>query len=86
MLQNLKGIVYGGEMLLEEIGNFLCQRIKLMTLMGSCETALLPHQMLDDLQDCEYVSLSPCLGYTSMDDRDGLGNLTIVRQEKYKLH
>ncbi|KAI5925271.1 acetyl-CoA synthetase-like protein [Camillea tinctor] len=86
MLQNLKFIVYGGGMLPEDIGDVLCQRIRLMTLMGSCETALLPHQMLDDPRDWEYISLSPCLGHVFKDDRDGLGNLTIVRQEKYKLH
>ena len=86
MLQNLNFIVYGGGMLPEEIGDILCQRIKLMTLMGSCETALLPHEMLDDPRDWEYISLSPCLGYTFRDERDGLGNLTIVRQQKYELH
>ena len=86
MLQNLSFIVYGGGMLPEEIGDILCQRIKLMTLMGSCETALLPHEMPDDPRDWEYISLSPCLGYTFRDERDGLGNLTIVRQQKYELH
>jgi aryl carrier-like protein len=86
MLQNLNFIVYGGGMLPEEIGDILCQRIKLMTLMGSCETALLPHEMPDDPRDWEYISLSPCLGYTFRDERDGLGNLTIVRQQKYELH
>ncbi|KAI1735225.1 acetyl-CoA synthetase-like protein [Xylaria scruposa] len=86
MLQNLKCVAYVGGMLPEQIGNVLCQRIRLTTLMGSCETALLPIQMLDDPQDWEYISLSPCLGYTFRDDRDGLGNLTIVRQTKYELH
>ncbi len=86
MLQSLKFIVYGGGMLPENIGDVLCQRIRLLTLMGSCETSLLPHQMLDDPRDWEYISLSPCLGYTFKDDRDGLGNLTIVRQKKYELH
>ncbi|KAI1762801.1 acetyl-CoA synthetase-like protein [Hypoxylon sp. FL1150] len=86
MLQNLKFIVYGGGMLPEEIGNVLCQRIKLTTLMGSCETSLLPHEMLDDPRDWEYISLSPCLGHIFRDDRDGLGNLTIVKQKGYELH
>ncbi|KAI2464344.1 acetyl-CoA synthetase-like protein [Annulohypoxylon bovei var. microspora] len=86
MLQGLKFIVYGGGMLPEEIGDVLCQRIRLTTLMGSCETALLPHQMLDDPQDWEYISLSPCLGYKFRDDRDGLGNLTIVKQKMYELY
>ncbi|KAF7949957.1 hypothetical protein EAE96_007263 [Botrytis aclada] len=86
MIQNLKFIVYGGGMLPEEIGDVLCQRIRLTTLMGSCETALLPHQLLDDPRDWEYISLSPLLGYTFKDDRDGLGNLTIVKQKKYELH
>ncbi|KAI0815480.1 acetyl-CoA synthetase-like protein [Xylaria sp. FL0064] len=86
MLQNLKCIAYVGGMLPEQIGNVLCQRIRLTTLMGSCETALLPLQMHDDPQDWEYISLSPCLGHTFKEDRDGLGNLTIVRQTKYELH
>ncbi|KAM0145757.1 hypothetical protein ACHAPG_011474 [Botrytis cinerea] len=86
MLQNLKFIVYGGGMIPEEIGDVLCQRITLTTLMGSCETALLPHQLLDDPRDWEYISLSPLLGYTFKDDRDGLGNLTIIREKEYELH
>ncbi|KAI8946250.1 acetyl-CoA synthetase-like protein [Xylaria longipes] len=86
MLQNLKCVAYVGGMLPEQIGNVLCQRIRLTTLMGSCETALLPIEMLDDPQDWEYISLSPCLGNIFRDDRDGLGNLTIVRQTKYELH
>ncbi|TRX88280.1 hypothetical protein FHL15_010847 [Xylaria flabelliformis] len=86
MLQNLKCVAYVGGMLPEQIGNVLSQRIRLTTLMGSCETALLPIQMLDDPQYWEYISLSPCLGHTFRDDRDGLGNLTIVRQAKHELH
>jgi len=86
MLQNLKFIVYGGGMLPEEIGDVICHRIRLTTLMGSCETALLPHQMIDDPRDWEYISLSPCLGHIFRDDRDGLGNLTIIKQKKYELH
>ena len=86
MLQGLELIVYGGGMLPEKIGDTICQKIRLMTLMGSCETSLLPHQMLDDPKDWEYISLSPCLGHTFKDDRDGLGNLTIVRQPKYEMH
>ncbi|KAJ8065134.1 hypothetical protein OCU04_005847 [Sclerotinia nivalis] len=86
MLQNLKFIVYGGGVLPEEIGDVLCQRIRLTTLMGSCETALLPHEMLEDPRDWEYISLSPCLGHVFKDDRDGLGNLTIIKQKKYELH
>ncbi|KAK8130980.1 acetyl-CoA synthetase-like protein [Apiospora sp. TS-2023a] len=48
----------------------ICQRIRLMTLMGSCETSLLPHEMLDDPQDWEYIPLSPCLGATFQDGRE----------------
>ncbi|KAK6203680.1 hypothetical protein LQW54_008886 [Pestalotiopsis sp. IQ-011] len=59
---NLQIIVYGGGMLPVEIGDTLCQRIKLMTMMGSYEKDVFK------------------------DDRDGLGNLTIVKQKKYELH
>ncbi|KAI0974119.1 acetyl-CoA synthetase-like protein [Xylaria arbuscula] len=86
MLQNLEFVVYGGGLLPVEIGDILCQRIRLTTLMGSCETALLPHQVLDDPRDWEYICLSSCLGYTFKDDRDGLGNLTIVKQHEHELH
>ncbi|TAQ84281.1 hypothetical protein B7494_g7399 [Chlorociboria aeruginascens] len=86
MLQSLKFIVYGGGMLPAEIGDILCKRIRLLTLMGSCETALLPHQMHDDPRDWDYISLSPCLGHTFRYERDGLSNLIIVRQKKYELH
>ncbi|RDL38347.1 uncharacterized protein BP5553_02687 [Venustampulla echinocandica] len=61
-------------------------RIRLMTLMGPCEMALLPHQMLDGPRDWECISLSPCLSYTFRDWHNWLGNLTIVRQKKYGLH
>ncbi|KAK6591765.1 L-aminoadipate-semialdehyde dehydrogenase [Botrytis cinerea] len=42
--------------------------------------------LLDDPRDWEYISLSPLLGYTFKDDRDGLGNLTIIREKEYELH
>jgi hypothetical protein len=86
MLQKLNFIVYRWGMLPAEIGDVLCQRIRLLTLMGSCETALLPHQMHSDPRDWEYISLSPCLGHTFKHERDGLSNLIIVKQKKYELH
>jgi hypothetical protein len=86
MLRNLQFIVYGGGMLPEDIGDSLCRKIRLLTLMGSCETALLPHQVPDDARDWEYISLSPSLGHEFREERDGLSNLIIVRNKKYELH
>lgn len=73
-------------MLPEDIRDVLCQRIRLLTLMGSCETSLLPHELLDSSQSWEYISLSPTLGHTFKDDRDDLGNLTIIKQERFEMH
>jgi hypothetical protein len=86
MLQNLQFIVYGGGMLPEDIGDSLSRKIRLLTLMGSCETALLPHHVPDDAEDWEYISLSPCLGHEFRYERDGLSNLIIVRNKIYELH
>lgn len=84
MIQRLKFLSYVGGTLPEEIGNPLSSRIKLMTLMGSCETALQPLEMNDDPADWQYLTISPFLGHVFRPERDGLYDLVIVRQKQYE--
>ncbi|CAD6569068.1 MAG: hypothetical protein ASARMPRED_002384 [Alectoria sarmentosa] len=83
MIQRLDFLSYVGGTLPEEVGNPLSSRIKLITLMGSCETALHPLEMNDDPADWQYLTLSPFLGHTFRLERDGLYDLVVVRQEQY---
>lgn len=83
MTQRLKFLSYVGGALPEEVGNPLSTRIKLMTLLGSCETALHPLEMDNDPADWQYLSFSPYLGHTFRLGEDGLYELVIVRQEQY---
>lgn len=85
MVQRLKFLAYVGGTLPEEIGNPLSTRLKLMTLMGSCETALQPLEINDNPSDWQYLTISPFLGHTFRLERDGLYDLVIVRQERYEV-
>lgn len=84
MIQRLKFLSYVGGALPEEIGNPLSARIKLLTLMGSCETALHPLEINEDPADWQYLTISPFLGNTFRLERDGLYDLVIVRQKQYE--
>jgi aryl carrier-like protein len=84
MIQRLKFLSYVGGVLPEEIGNPLSARIKLLTLMGSCETALHPLEINDDPADWQYLTISPFLGHNFRLERDGLYDLVIVRQQQYE--
>ena len=84
MIQCLKFLSYLGGALPEEVGNPLSMRIKLMNLLGSCETVLHPLEMDNDLADWQYVNFSPYLGHTFRLEENGLHELVIVRQEDYK--
>ena len=84
MIQRLKFLSYVGGALPEEVGNPLSTRIKLMNLLGSCETALHPLEMDNDPADWLYLSFSPYLGHTFRLEENGLYELVIVRQEEYR--
>lgn len=84
MIQRLEFLSYVGGALPEEVGNPLSTRIKLMTLLGSCETALHPLEMDNDPADWQYLSFSPYLGHIFRLGEDGLYELVIVRQEQYR--
>ena len=83
MTQRLKFLSYVGGALPKEVGDLLSTRIKLMTLLGSCETALHPLEMDNDPADWQYLSFSPYLGHTFRLMENGLYELVIVRQENY---
>ncbi|OGM49197.1 hypothetical protein ABOM_004142 [Aspergillus bombycis] len=85
MVQRLKFLSYVGGALPEEVGNVLTTRIKLMTMMGSCETALHPLELNPDPADWQYLTISPFLGHTFRADRDGLSDLVFVRDPRFEL-
>ncbi|KAJ5523615.1 thioester reductase domain-containing protein [Penicillium frequentans] len=79
MVQNLKFLAYVGGALPEPVGNALTTRIKLLTMMGSCETALHPLELNESPDDWQYLTISPWLGHSFRKDRDGLSDLVFVR-------
>ncbi|GAB1199372.1 hypothetical protein APSETT444_008719 [Aspergillus pseudonomiae] len=85
MVQRLKFLSYVGGALPEEVGNVLTTRIKLMTMMGSCETALHPLELNPDPADWQYLTISPFLGHTFRADRDGLSDLVFTRDPRFEL-
>lgn len=85
MIQRLKFLSYVGGSLPAEVGNALTTRIKLMTLMGSCETALHPLQINDEPTDWEYLTISKYLGHSFRKNRDGYSELIIRRARKYEV-
>ncbi|RAL07159.1 thioester reductase domain-containing protein [Aspergillus homomorphus CBS 101889] len=84
MVQRLRFLAYVGGALPEEVGNVLTTRIKLMTMMGSCETALHPLELNADPADWQYLTISPFLGHTFRPDRDGLYDLVFVRDPRFE--
>lgn len=85
MIQRIKFLSYVGGALPEEIGDRLSASIRLLTLIGSCETALHPLEVNEDPADWRYLTISPFLGHTFRLGRDGLYELVIVRQKQYEL-
>lgn len=68
-----------------EIGDPLSTQLRLITLMGSTETMLLPVELNDSPCDWQYIPVSTFLGHEFHLSRDGLRELVIVRNEKYDL-
>lgn len=85
MIQQLKFLSYVGGSLPAEVGNALTTRIKLMTMMGSCETALHPLEINDEPTDWEYLTISKFLGHSFHKDRDGYSELIIGRAPEYEV-
>ena len=85
MIKGLNLLTYVGGTLPEEVGNPLSMRVKLMALMGSCETALHPLEMNEDPADWQYLTISSFAGHIYRPDRDGLYDLVIVRQPSLAL-
>ena len=85
MIQRLKLLSYVGGSLPAEVGNALTTRIKLMTLMGSCETALFPLELSDDQTDWEYLRISKYLGHTFRQSKDGYSELIVRRAPEYEV-
>lgn len=85
MIQRLKFLSYVGGSLPAEVGNALTTRIKLMTMMGSCETALHPLEINDEPTDWEYLTISKYLGHSFHKNRDGYSELIIRRAPEYEV-
>ncbi|KAJ5578055.1 thioester reductase domain-containing protein [Penicillium hispanicum] len=84
MVEKLSFLSYVGGSLPEAVGDALSTQVKLMSIMGTCETLLYPLEMNDDPADWEYVTISPFFGHQYQLDRDGLSELVLVRQPKYE--
>ena len=87
MIRNLQFLSYVGGSLAKEIGDSISSKIQLVTLMGSTETMLYPIELNEDHEDhedWEYMHISPFFGHTFRSERDGLSELVIVRDEKFR--
>lgn len=85
MIRRLQFVAYVGGKLPEEIGDQISSKLKLITLMGSTETMLLPIELNTSSADWQYLPISPFLGPEFRPSRDGLHELVIVRNPKYDL-
>ncbi len=85
MIQRLQFVAYVGGKLPEKIGDQISSKLKLITLMGSTETMLLPIELNTSCTDWQYLPISPFLGHEFRPSRDGLHELVIVRNPKYDL-
>ncbi|KAF2791284.1 acetyl-CoA synthetase-like protein, partial [Melanomma pulvis-pyrius CBS 109.77] len=85
MLLSLKSLSYVGGALPEEVRNEVTKRIKLMTLMGSCETALHPLEINEYPSNWQYLTISEYLGHTFVEHKDEYHELVIKRDPKREL-
>ena len=86
MVKHVKFLSYVGGALPAEVGDLVAKRVKLMAVIGSCETALHPLEMHDDPEDWQYFSFSPFLGHSFQPyGEDGVSELTLVKDPKYEL-
>lgn len=85
MVRQLQFVAYVGGTLPEQIGDPISSRMKLITLMGSTETMLLPIELNNNHKDWQYLSISSFLGHVLRPSRDGLHELVVVRNTKLDL-
>ena len=85
MLSNLKFLSYVAGALPEEVGGEVTRRIKLMILMGSCETALHPLEINENPADWQYLTISEHLGHAFVEHKDGYHELVIKRDSKREI-
>ena len=85
MMQHLQFLAYVGGTLPKEVGDPISSKMRLITLMGSTETKLLPVALNIQKVDWEYLPISPFLGHEFRPARDGLHELVIVRNKEFEL-
>jgi hypothetical protein len=85
MTERLEFVAYVGGTLAKEIGDPVSARLKLITLMGSTETMLLPIELNQDPADWQYLPVSPFLGHEFRLSRDGLRELVILRNKDLEI-
>jgi hypothetical protein len=85
MTRRLKFVAYVGGTLAKEIGDPISARLRLITLMGSTETMLLPIELNEDPANWQYLPVSRFLGHEFLPSRDGLKELTIIRNKELEL-
>jgi aryl carrier-like protein len=86
MLSSVKFLSYVGGALPAEVGDEVSKRIKLMTLMGSCETALHPLEINEDAADWSYLAISDSLGHSFVEhEESGYHELVIERSPKHAI-
>ena len=85
LIRLLQFVAYVGGTLSKDIGDFISSRMKLITLMGSTETMLLPIELNANHADWEYLPISDFLGHEFQLSRDGLRELVIIRNQELDL-
>lgn len=85
MTERLEFVAYVGGVLTKEIGDQISSKLRLITLMGSTETMLLPIELNDRQEDWQYLPISSFLGHQFRLDPTGLHELVVVRNERFDL-
>ncbi|KAL8792449.1 MAG: hypothetical protein Q9195_004982 [Heterodermia aff. obscurata] len=85
MVQRLQFVSYVGGKLPKQIGDCISSKMRLITLIGSTETKLLPIEVDNDPMDWEYIPISSFLGHEFRPSKDNLSELVIVRKESLSL-
>lgn len=84
-LGRLKQITFGGGFLLQDVGDRLSSRTRLLNCFGTTETGVFPIQVCDR-EDWAYIKVCPVLGHEYRPVSDDLYEQVIIRNPKLEIY
>ena len=85
-LRNVRNVVFSGSALPKAAGEKLKDKTHLTSYIGSTEFAILPHWIVEDPDDWEYVAIDPCYNVDFRQHANDLYEAVIVRSKDCEMY